>query len=87
VVQFRSAVTRVRAEFTIYPFIEGMALPSYVQAAIDTIRDAGLDVEVGALSNIVVGDAERVLEALRAAEAAALQAGATRVVISLECQQ
>lgn len=79
-------MTKVRAEFTVYPFIEGMALPPYVQAAIDTIRQRGLDVEVGALSNVVVGEAERVLDALRAAQVAALGTGATRVVISLECE-
>jgi uncharacterized protein YqgV (UPF0045/DUF77 family) len=74
----------IRAEFTIYPFIEGMAPPPYVQVAIDALRAAGLSVEVGPLSNTVFGDDELVLDALRAAQAAAVAAGATRVVLSLE---
>jgi len=74
----------IRVEFTVYPFIEGEALPPYVQAAIDACSAAGLEVEVGALSNIVAGDSERVLAAIREAEAAAVAAGATRIVVDVE---
>jgi uncharacterized protein YqgV (UPF0045/DUF77 family) len=74
----------VRGEFTVYPFIEGDALPPYVQAAIDAIEEAGLKVDVGPLSNTVSGPAEQVLDALHRAEAAALAAGAHRILISLE---
>jgi uncharacterized protein YqgV (UPF0045/DUF77 family) len=74
----------VRGEFTIYPFIEGDAPPPHVQVAIDAIRDAGLEVEVGPLSNTVSGSAELVLDALHRAEAAALVSGARRIVIQVE---
>ena len=74
----------VRGEFTIYPFVEGDALPRYVQVAIDVIKSAGLVVEVGPLSNTVEGPPEAVLAALREAEAAALSSGAKRIVIRLE---
>lgn len=77
-------VPMIRAEFTVYPFIEGAAPPPHVQAAIDALREAGLEVEVGALGTTVWGEPEQVLEALRAAQVAAIAAGATRVVVSLE---
>lgn len=74
----------VRGEFTIYPFIEGNALPPYVQVAIDVIKRAGLSVEVGPLSNTIEGPREAVLAALHEAEAAALSSGAKSIVIRLE---
>jgi uncharacterized protein YqgV (UPF0045/DUF77 family) len=76
----------VRGEFTIYPFIEGESLPPHVQAAIDAITEAGLEVEVGPLSNTITGSAEQVIEALHRGEAAALAAGAGRIVIRLEVE-
>ena len=77
----------VRGEFTIYPFIEGNALPPYVQVAIDAIKEAGLEVDVGPLSNTVMAaTAEQVIEALRRAESAALAAGAQRIVVRLEVE-
>lgn len=74
----------LRAEFTVYPFEEGQALPPHVQAAVDAARDAGLEVDVGPLSNTLSGETDTVLEALRAAAAGALAAGASRIVVSLE---
>ncbi|MGQ0668784.1 MAG: thiamine-binding protein [Actinomycetota bacterium] len=74
----------VTAEFTVYPFREAEAPPRRVQAAIDEFRRAGLSVEVGLLGQVVRGEADVVIEALRAAQAAALSAGATKVVVSLE---
>ncbi len=77
----------VRGEFTIYPFIEGRVLPQHVQVAIDVIREAGLEVEVGPLGTTVVGPRDALLEVLHRAEAAALSAGATRIVIRLEVEE
>jgi uncharacterized protein YqgV (UPF0045/DUF77 family) len=74
----------VRGEFTVYPFIEGNALPPHVQVAIDAINEAGLEVEVGPLSNTISGSAAQVLDALHRAESAALAAGAERIVIRVE---
>lgn len=75
---------RIQAEFTVYPFIEGNVLPDYVQASIDAITGAGLDVDVGALSNTVIGPAGEVLDALARGVGAALDRGATRVVVNIE---
>jgi uncharacterized protein YqgV (UPF0045/DUF77 family) len=74
----------IRAEFTIYPFVEGPALPRYVQAAVDAISAAGLDIEIGPLSQTVTGEAESVLEAVRSAASAAFADGARRVVLNIE---
>ena len=76
----------VRGEFTVYPFIEGQELPHHVQVAIDAINEMGLEVEVGPLGNTIAGPLERVLDALHRAQAAALSAGATRIVIRLEVE-
>jgi uncharacterized protein YqgV (UPF0045/DUF77 family) len=74
----------VRAEFTIYPFMEGEALPPYVQAGIDAILAMDIAVDVGPLSNTISGEVDRVLDALRGAGFAAMASGATRIVVSLE---
>jgi uncharacterized protein YqgV (UPF0045/DUF77 family) len=74
----------VRAEFTVYPFRAGEDPPAHAQAAIEALKAAGLSVEVGLLGQVVTGEADVVLEALRAAQSAALEAGATRVAVNLE---
>jgi len=74
----------IRAEFTVYPFRPGEDPPTYVQVAIDTLKSAGFSVEVGLLGQVVTGELDSVLEALRAAQAAALGAGATRLAVNLE---
>jgi uncharacterized protein YqgV (UPF0045/DUF77 family) len=73
-----------RAEFSIYPFHGGDAPPGYVQAAIDAVRAEGIEVEIGLLGESVTGELQTVLEAVRTAVAAAVAAGATKVVLSLE---
>jgi uncharacterized protein YqgV (UPF0045/DUF77 family) len=74
----------VVAEFTVYPFREGEAPPPHVQAAIDELQRAGLSVEVGLLGQVVRGEADAVIGALSSAQAAALSAGATKVVVNVE---
>jgi uncharacterized protein YqgV (UPF0045/DUF77 family) len=76
----------ISAEFSIYPFIEGNEPPRHVQAAIDTINEVGVDVEVGPLGNTISGPVDAVLQALQRAQSAALAAGATRIVIRIELQ-
>jgi uncharacterized protein YqgV (UPF0045/DUF77 family) len=75
-----------RAEFTIYPFREGEAPPPHVQAAIEELREAGLSVEVTPFGQIVTGAPQALLEALRSALAAAVAAGATKAVVSIEVE-
>jgi len=73
-----------RAEFSIYPFLGGESPPDYVQAAIDAVRAAGIDVDVGLLGESVTGELDTVLEAIRVAVTVAASAGATKVVLSIE---
>jgi uncharacterized protein YqgV (UPF0045/DUF77 family) len=73
----------VRAEFSVFPFREGTAPPPHAQAAIDAVRAAGLDVEIGPFGTAVSGEVRTVLEALCRAEQAAVAAGASRVVVNL----
>jgi uncharacterized protein YqgV (UPF0045/DUF77 family) len=78
------APVRLRAEFTVYPFVPGEDLPPHVQAAIDASRQAGISTEVGAFGNVMVGEAHAVLDALWAAQEAAIDAGATRIAVNVE---
>ncbi|MFN8233141.1 MAG: thiamine-binding protein [Actinomycetota bacterium] len=75
---------RVRAEFSIYPFVEGLAYPSHVQVAVDVIDASGLDAEFGALSQTITGPVGSVLDASRRATEAALREGARRIVVNIE---
>lgn len=74
----------IRAEFAIYPFQEGETPPVHVQAAIEEVRKSGLDFELGPFGQAITGPAEEVLAALKRAQEAAIQAGATQVVVNLE---
>jgi uncharacterized protein YqgV (UPF0045/DUF77 family) len=78
------AAPMYRAEFSIYPFRRGDGPPPHVQAAVDAISDEGVTVEVGLLGESITGELPAVLDALRSAASAALAAGATRIVMSLE---
>lgn len=77
------AVASVRAEFSVFPFRDGPAPPAHARAAIDAVRAAGLEVEIGPFGTAVSGDVHTVLEALCRAEEAAVAAGASRVVVNL----
>jgi uncharacterized protein YqgV (UPF0045/DUF77 family) len=73
-----------RAEFSIYPFRRGNGPPPHVQAAVDAVEGEGVEVEVGLLGETITGELPAVLGALQAAASAAIAAGATRIVMSLE---
>ena len=77
----------IRAEFTIFPFREGNDMPAHVQAGIDAALATGVEVQIGALSNTMHGEQEVVLRALHAAEIAAVAAGATRIVASVDVEE
>jgi uncharacterized protein YqgV (UPF0045/DUF77 family) len=70
---------RVRAEFTVEPFVAGRPGP-HVTAAIDAAGTTGLAVDVGPFGSSLEGDADAVLAAVARVNAAALDAGAARVV-------
>jgi uncharacterized protein YqgV (UPF0045/DUF77 family) len=74
----------IRAEFTIYPFTEGERPPAYVEAAIRTLRERGMEVEVGLLGQSVAGEVDVVLDAMRDGLRAALDAGAAEIVVKVE---
>ena len=74
----------IRAEFTIYPFAEGEQPPPYVEAAIRTLRERGMEVEVSVLGQSVSGDVNDVLEAMRDALRTAIDRGAREIVVKVE---
>ena len=69
-------------EFTIEPFVDGEPGP-HVLAAIEEIRAAGLDHEMGPFGTTVRGEAPAVIAAVARALDSAVAAGATRVSLQL----
>jgi uncharacterized protein YqgV (UPF0045/DUF77 family) len=75
-------VRRVRAEFTIEPFVDGDPGP-HVGAGLDAVRAAGFEPDVGPFGTMIEGDPARVHDALRVMLDQATAAGATRVSIQV----
>ena len=63
-------MARVTVEFIVEPFTEGVLGP-HVTAALDALRSAGLEPDVGPFGNTVTGDGAEVFPALSAASTAA----------------
>ena len=76
---YHAPVRTVRLEFTVEPFEEGV-IGAHVAAALDRLRDAGFEPDVGPFGNAVEGEAERLLAAMAAAATASFAAGATGMV-------
>jgi len=68
----------LRIEFTVEPFKEGAPGP-HVHAAVEAVREVGLDVDFGPFGSSVEGDPAAVLDAADAVLRAAIGAGASRV--------
>jgi uncharacterized protein (TIGR00106 family) len=76
----------VVAEFSVIPAVDGSFRP-YVKAAIAEIEKSGLKYEVGAMGTTLEGELDDVLEAIKNAHSAVLEAGAGRVVTSIKIDQ
>jgi uncharacterized protein YqgV (UPF0045/DUF77 family) len=76
------AAMDVVAEFTIEPFVEGSP-GAHVQAALDAVRAAGLEPEIGPFGSSVRGDVTVVSNALAQLLVATAEAGATRVSVQV----
>lgn len=74
-------MSQIRLEFIVEPFREGVLGP-HVAAALDTLRAAGFEPEVGPLANLVEGQVAPLLDAVSRAGAAAFAAGATGLSLS-----
>lgn len=74
---------RLRAEFTVEPFVEGNPGP-HVQAALDALHGAGFEVDVGPFGSVIEGSERPVTAAVAAMMDADVAAGATRVSLQVE---
>jgi len=74
---------QARAEFTVEPFIDGHPGP-HVLAAIEAVRAAGLEPDVGPFGTVIQGDAATITDAIAAMIAAARWAGAERVTLQID---
>lgn len=75
---------RLRAEFTTEPFHGEGDPPAHVTAALDAVRTAGLEAELGPFGTAVTGDEDSVYDALPSLLRAAIEHGATRVTLQVE---
>jgi uncharacterized protein YqgV (UPF0045/DUF77 family) len=73
---------RLNAEFTIEPFVDGDPGP-HVDAAIDAMRAAGLEVEVGPFGSSASGDATAIAVGVSELVRAATAAGAERISLQV----
>lgn len=69
----------VIAEFSITPIVGGEMRP-YVDAAIEVVKRSGLKYEVEAMGTTIEGDLQTILDVIRKAHEAVMQAGADRVL-------
>lgn len=76
-------MTHIRIELTVEPFVEGRPGP-HVLAAVEALRGAGLQPEVGPFATAAEGEAGVVLTALRAAAGAAFAGDATSISVTME---
>lgn len=74
-------------EISVTPMGTGTDTQRYVLAAIDAIRHVGLRMQVGAMSTLVEGDVEQILEAAKAAHLGCLNAGAPRCILDLKIDE
>lgn len=73
------------AEMSIAPFGVGTSLSPIVKEAVRVIKESGLKFEVGGMSTTVeVPDLDTLFELIKKAEAAEIDAGAERILISLK---
>lgn len=75
-------MVQVSAEFIVEPFTEGVLGP-HVHAALDVLRAAGLEPDVGPFGNTVTGDSAAIFPSLSAASAAAFASGATAMEVTV----
>ncbi len=75
---------RLRAEFTTEPFHGEGEPPTHVTAALDAVRSAGLEVELGPFGTSATGDEEAMYGALPSVFRAAMENGATRITLQVE---
>gem|GEM_PF-4639886 len=71
---------RVQAEVSFYP-LKAQDVTREIMAFVDTVRAAGVEIELGALSALIRGEAVAVFEALKQAYLARAQAGTAVMVV------
>ena len=70
---------------SIAPFGVGTSLSPIVKEAVKVIKESGLKFEVGGMSTTVeVPDLDTLFELIKSAEAAEIDAGAKRILISIK---
>lgn len=80
--EYGSHPMRLRVEFTVEPFVDGLP-GAHVMAAIDAVAAAGLAVDMGPFGTTAEGDAPAVIEAVRAMLERGYAAGATRITLQV----
>jgi uncharacterized protein (TIGR00106 family) len=71
------------AEFSVIPVVEGSLRP-YVEAAVSVVKESGLKYEIGAMGTTFEGGLDEIIDVIRKAHQAVLEAGAGRVITSVK---
>ena len=78
---------RLVAEFTTEPYHGEGTPPAHAQKSWDVFLTAGLPGDFGPLGTRFSGEADEVLDTLRAVLAAAVDAGARRITVQVELEE
>jgi uncharacterized protein YqgV (UPF0045/DUF77 family) len=79
----RGARMRARAEFTVEPFVDGKP-GAHVHAAIEAVRNTGLEPQIGPFATVVDGETSAVIFAMSMMLDAAQAAGSDRVSLQID---
>jgi uncharacterized protein YqgV (UPF0045/DUF77 family) len=71
----------ISAQVSLYPLRQAHLTPGISKVA-EVLRAAGLDVRAGTMSTVIVGDAERVFDSLKASFQSAASLGDVVMVVS-----
>lgn len=76
------SASTISAQVSLYPLRQARLGPA-ISKLTETLRDHGLDIRPGPMSTVVIGDAERVFDGLKASFRSAANLGDVVMVVSI----
>lgn len=75
------------AQLTVIPVGTGASISKYVAAAVRIIAESGLKYELSAMTTVVEGDVDGILDLMKKVHESAFEGGAVRVLTSLSLDE
>jgi uncharacterized protein (TIGR00106 family) len=75
---------QVTVSFSVVPHVQTNDLYAVVDKAIEVVQNSGVRFEVGAMETTMEGDLDQLLDIIKKAQDACIQAGATDVITSIK---